>query len=74
MNLSINHLQKELTKYHSPIKNGSNSRERSSFCFLQHDQQDFPQVFPTVLLGTNTNLKHKTTYEQRIDELFITKH
>ena len=27
-NLSINNLQKELTKYHSPIKNGSNSRER----------------------------------------------
>ena len=27
-NLSINHLQKELTKYHSPIKNGSKSRER----------------------------------------------
>ena len=23
--------------------------------FLQHDQQDFPKVFPTVLLGTNTN-------------------
>ena len=21
---------------------------------LQHDQQDFPQVFPKVLLGTNT--------------------
>ena len=27
-NLSINHLQKELTKYHFPNKNGSNSRER----------------------------------------------
>ena len=27
-NLSINHLQKELTKYHSPNKNGSSSRER----------------------------------------------
>ena len=27
-NLSINHLKKELTKYHSPIKNGSSSRER----------------------------------------------
>ena len=26
-NLSINHMQKELTKYHSPNKNGSNSRE-----------------------------------------------
>ena len=26
-NLSINPLQKELTKYHSPLKNGSKSRE-----------------------------------------------
>ena len=54
-NLSINHLQKELTKYHSPNKNGSNFCELKSFCFLQHDQQDSPQVFPKVLLGTNTN-------------------
>ena len=27
-NLSINHLKNLLTKYHSPVKNGSNSRER----------------------------------------------
>ena len=27
-NLSINHLQKELTKYHFPNKNGSSSLER----------------------------------------------
>ena len=27
-NLSINHIQKELTKYHSPNKNDSSSRER----------------------------------------------
>ena len=27
--------------------------------FLQHDQQDFSQVFPKVVLGTNTNEKHK---------------
>ena len=41
--------------------------------FLQQDRKDFPQVFPKVLLGTNTNLKHKTTSKQRLDELFITK-
>ena len=27
--------------------------------FLQQVQQDFPQVFPTVLLGTNTNYTQK---------------
>ena len=40
--------------------------------FLQTDCKDFPQVFPKALLGTNT-IKHKTTSNQRLDELFITK-
>ena len=35
--------------------------------------QDFPQVFPTVLLGTNTNLTQKTQPKQRLNSLFITK-
>ena len=42
--------------------------------FLHQDRKDFPQVFPKVLLGTNTNLKHKTTSKQKLYELFITKH
>ena len=41
--------------------------------FLQQDHKDFTQVFPKVLLGTNTNLKHKNTSKQKLDELFITK-
>ena len=41
--------------------------------FLQQDQEDFPQVFPTVLLGTNTNYTQKTQPKQRINNLFITK-
>ena len=41
--------------------------------FLQQDQKDFPQVFPTVLLGTNTNKTQKTQPNQRLDKLFITK-
>ena len=51
----INLMQKESTQKHSPNKNDISSRERQSFCFLQQVQQDFPQVFPMVLLGTNTN-------------------
>ena len=41
--------------------------------FLQQVQQDFPQVFPMVLLGTNTNYTQKTQPKQRLDNLFITK-
>ena len=41
--------------------------------FLQHDHKDFAQVFPKVLLGTNTNLNHENIFKQRLDELFITK-
>ena len=41
--------------------------------FLQQDQKDFPQVFPTVLLGTNTNITQKTQPKQRLDKLIITK-
>ena len=29
--------------------------------FLLKDHKDFTQVFPKVLLGTNTNLEHKNT-------------
>ena len=41
--------------------------------FLQQVQQDFPQVFPTVLLGTNTNKTQKTQPKQSLNNLFITK-
>ena len=54
-NLSINHIQKELTRYHSPVKMAAILVSAKVSVFLQQDQQDFPQVFPTVLLGTNTN-------------------
>jgi len=54
-NLSINHLQKELTKYHSPIKMAANLVSAKVSVFLQQDRKDFPQVLPKVLLGTNTN-------------------
>ena len=41
--------------------------------FYSKFNQDFPQVFPTVLLGTNTNQTQKTQPKQRLDNLFITK-
>ena len=43
------------------------------FVFLQQDRKDFPQVFPTVLLGTKTKLTQKTQQKQRLDKLSITK-
>ena len=41
--------------------------------FLQQDHKDFTQVFPKVLLGTNTNSNNKNTSKQWLYELFITK-
>ena len=51
----MNHIQKELTKYHSPIKMTAIVVSAKVSIFLQQDQKDFPPVFPMVLLGTNTN-------------------
>ena len=56
MNLSINHLPKESTQSHSPVKKmAANLVSAKVSVFLHQDRKDFPQVFPKVLLGTNTN-------------------
>ena len=64
MNLPINHLQKELNKYHFQIKMAAVLVSAKVSVFLQQVQQDFPQVFPTVLLGTAL-IKHKKHNKNR---------
>ena len=54
-NLYINLLPKESTQNHSFIKNDSYSRERRASNFCNKIALTFTQVFPKVLLGTNTN-------------------
>ena len=54
-NLYIDKMQLEWVFYRSLVKTEKLFRERKSFCFLQQNRIDFTQVFPKVLLGTNTN-------------------